>query len=121
VQADSPVAGLRRAADDLHTSSVQTQLAAAPPDLHLVAWVFMYADVITAGHRAVPARVIEAVDIDDLTYLHTRPPGDWTATRRSAPPARPTTATRLPFCASCAPAEPSAAVTPSRAVLERAG
>jgi hypothetical protein len=73
-QADSPVAGLRRAADDLHTSSVQTQLAAAPPDLHLVAWVFMYAEVITDDDGAVPVRVIEAVDIDDRTYLHTRPP-----------------------------------------------
>ena len=77
-QADSPVAGLRRAAADLHTSSVQTQLAAAPPDLHLVAWVFMYAEVISGDDNigAVPVRVIEAVDIDDLTYLHTRPPGE---------------------------------------------
>jgi hypothetical protein len=76
-QADSPVAGLRRAAADLHTSPVQTQLAAAPPDLHLVAWVFMYAEVITDDNiGAVPVRVIEAVDIDDRTYLHTHPPGE---------------------------------------------
>jgi hypothetical protein len=74
-QADSPVAGLPRAADDLRTSSVQTQLAIAPPDLPLVARVFMYADVIT-DDGPVPVRVIEAVDIDDLMYLHTRRPDE---------------------------------------------
>jgi hypothetical protein len=70
---DGPVAGLRQAAGDLRHSSVQAQLAAAPGDLQLLAWVFMHTD---GSISSMPVRVIEAVDIDDLTYRHTRLPDE---------------------------------------------
>lgn len=73
--ADSPVAGLQHAADDLLASSVRTQLAAAPEDLHLLAWVFMHT-AATNHDVAAQVRIVEAVDIDDVVYRHTHGPGE---------------------------------------------
>jgi hypothetical protein len=73
---DGPVAALRKVSADLYDPVIQARLATATGDVRVLAWVFLHTDMIIddeLGPQQV--RYIDAVDIDDRTYILTRLPG----------------------------------------------
>jgi len=73
---DGPVAALREVAAAAQDPVIQARLAAVTGDVRLLAWAFQHNDVIIhdeLGPRHV--RYIDAVDLDDRTYILTRLPG----------------------------------------------
>lgn len=73
---DGPVAVLRTVGAALRSPVVQAMLTAATGHLRLLACVFLHTDVVIdddLGPQQV--RFIDAVDIDDQTYILTRLPG----------------------------------------------
>jgi hypothetical protein len=73
---DGTVAVLRKASAALHDPVIQARLATATGDARLLAWVFLHTDVvIDAELGPQQVRFIDAVDLDDRTYILTRLPG----------------------------------------------
>jgi hypothetical protein len=72
---DGQAAALRKVSADLHNPVIQAMLAAATGEVRLLAWVFLHTDVlIDAELGPQQVRYIDAVDLDDRTYILTRLP-----------------------------------------------
>ncbi|MDT4993758.1 MAG: hypothetical protein QOH97_3650 [Actinoplanes sp.] len=72
---DGPIAALREEVAALHNPVILARLATATGNRRLQAWVFMHTDVVIddeSGPQQV--RYIDAVDLDDRTYILTRLP-----------------------------------------------
>ncbi|MDG4795037.1 hypothetical protein [Micromonospora sp. WMMD1082] len=72
---DGPVAALRKVSNALHDPVIQAIFATVTGDVRALAWVFLHTDTIIddeLGPQQV--RYIDAVDIDDRTYVLTRLP-----------------------------------------------
>jgi hypothetical protein len=73
---DGLIAGLGQARTDLNTPAIRAGLATAPAaGKRILAWVFMHADLIVDDELGpLQVRFIDAVDIDDRSYILTRLP-----------------------------------------------
>jgi hypothetical protein len=75
---DGPIAALRQASNDLNTPDVQAQLVDVPAaaGIRILAWVFRHSDItIVEDFGPQQVRFLDAVDIDDRSYILIHLPG----------------------------------------------